>query len=556
MRTLWFSLLASLIASAQPYDLVISNARIVDGTGAPWFYGDVAVKGERIARIAPRGLLASAPATRRVNAQGLVLAPGFIDIQSHSREYLLSGDGRVIGKVSQGVTTEILGEGSTNAPVNPARRGQARASIGGSENEQTFAGEHSFNDWLEAMKKHGGAVNFGSFVGAATLRQYVKGMAEGRLNDAEKTELQRIVRLAMQDGAFGIASALIYPPDSYQSTEELIVAAKAMAPYGGVYITHMRSEGDQLLEGMDEAIRIGREAGVPVEIYHLKAAGKRNWTKADAMIGKINEARAAGLDVQANMYPYTAGSTGLTACFPPNTAADGKLFANLSDPAKRAAIKAEMLNEKTDWENLCNASTPEGVMVLGLNKPENRRYAGKRLSEIATAMNKHWADAAIDLVLSERQRVATVYFMMSEENVKRQLQQPWMKIGTDAGGPDPATAASLVHPRSYGTYPRILGKYVRDEKVLELEDAIRKMTSAVATRLSIPDRGVIREGLFADLVLFDPAQVAERGDYEKPHQVAVGIEHVFVNGVEVWAKGQHTGAKPGQIVRGPGYRKP
>ena len=548
--------LAAALLSAQTYDLVITNARLVDGTGAPWYYADLAIQGQRIARITPRGLLAQAPAARRVNAQGLVLAPGFIDIQSHSREYLLSGDGRVIGKVSQGVTTEILGEGSTNAPINPKRAGQPRASVGGDEAERTFAGDHSFNDWLEAMRKHGASVNFGSFVGASTLRQYVKGMAEGRLNDAEKADLARIVQLAMQDGAFGIASALIYPPDSYQSTEELIVAAKAMAPYGGVYITHMRSEGDQLLEGMDEAIRIGREGGVPVEIYHLKAAGKRNWTKASAMIAKINEARAAGLDVQANMYPYTAGSTGLTSCFPPNTAADGKLFANLSDPAKRAAIKAEMLNEKTDWENLCNASTPEGVLVLGLNKPENQRYAGKRLSEIATAMNKHWADAAIDLVLSERQRIGTVYFMMSEENVQKQLQQPWMKIGTDAGGPDPARATSLVHPRSYGTYTRILGKYVRDERILELEDAIRKMTSAVAVRLGIQDRGVVREGLYADLVLFDPAKIAERGDYEKPHQLSVGVEHVFVNGVEVWSRGQHTGAKPGQIVRGPGYRRP
>lgn len=556
MRSICLLPLAAALLSAQTYDLVITNARLVDGTGAPWYYADLAIQGERIARITPRGLLAQAPAARRVNAQGLVLAPGFIDIQSHSRPYLLSGDGRVIGKVSQGVTTEILGEGSTNAPINPQRAGQPRASVGGDEAERTFSGDHSFNDWLEAMRKHGASVNFGSFVGAGTLRQYVKGMAEGRLNDAEKADLARIVKLAMQDGAFGIASALIYPPDSYQSTEELIVAAKAMAPYGGVYITHMRSEGDQLLEGMDEAIRIGREGGVPVEIYHLKAAGKRNWPKAGAMIAKINEARAAGLDVQANMYPYTAGSTGLTSCFPPNTAADGKLFANLSDPAKRAAIKAEMLNEKTDWENLCNASTPEGVLVLGLNKPENQRYAGKRLSEIATAMNKHWADAAIDLVLSERQRVGTVYFMMSEENVKKQLQQPWMKIGTDAGGPDPARATSLVHPRSYGTYTRILGKYVRDERVLELEDAIRKMTSAVAVRLGIQDRGVVREGLYADLVLFDPAKVAERGDYEKPHQLSVGVEHVFVNGVEVWSRGQHTGAKPGQIVRGPGYRRP
>lgn len=545
-------LLLALALGAQPYDLVIQNARLVDGTGSPWFQADLAVKADRIARIAPAGLLRDTPAARRLDARGLVLAPGFIDIQGHSREYLLDGDGRVIAKVSQGVTTEILGEGTTNAPANEKTSAQAPGSAMQRERKIRFAGDHGFDEWLRAMQTHGTSVNVGSFLGAGTLRQYIKGMAQGRLTAAETAEMQRAVRLGMEDGAFGIASALIYPPDSYQSTEELIAAAQAMAPYGGVYITHMRSEADTLLEATDEAIEIGRRAGVPVELYHLKAAGKRNWGKTEALIEKINAARASGFDIQANMYPYTAGATGLSSCFPPWAAADGKLFDNLASPEVRKKIRAEVMSDKTDWENLCAMSTPEGVLVLGVNKAENKQYAGKRLSEIAKAMNKDYLDAAMDLVLSERQRIGTVYFMMSEENVRKKLQQPWIKIGTDAGGPNPETK-TLVHPRSYGTYTRILGKYVREEKILTLEEAIRRMTSAVATRLSIHDRGLLREGLKADLVLFNPDTVIDRATYEEPNQISTGVEHVFVNGVEVWGRGKHTGAKPGQIVRGPGY---
>jgi dihydroorotase/N-acyl-D-amino-acid deacylase len=316
----------------------------------------------------------------------------------------------------------------------------------------------------------------------------------------------------------------------------------------------MRSEADQYLEAIDEALRIGREGGVPVEIYHLKAAGVRNWHKAPLAIAKIDSARAAGLDVQANMYPYIAGGTGLTACFPPWAAADGKLFDNLADPATRARIRAEIENQTEDWENLCVLSTPGNVLILGLDRPENRQYIGMRLDAIAAAQNKDWIETAFDLVLSERQRVGTIYFMMDESNVRLQLQQPWMKFGTDAGGPDPATARGLTHPRAYGTFTRILGKYVRDEQVIPLEDAIRKMTSAVTTRLNIQDRGVLREGLFADVVVFDPATIRDVATFEVPHQVSVGVKHVLVNGVAVVKDAVHTGALPGRALRGPGYR--
>jgi dihydroorotase/N-acyl-D-amino-acid deacylase len=315
----------------------------------------------------------------------------------------------------------------------------------------------------------------------------------------------------------------------------------------------MRSEADTYLEAIDEAMRIGREGGVPVEIYHLKAAGQRNWAKAARAVAKIDSARAAGQDVQANMYPYTAGGTGLTACLPPWTAADGKLFDNLADPATRARIKAEVQRQTTDWENMCDLATPAGVLITQLRSPQFAQYAGKRLGEIAAAVGKDPLETAMDLILAERRRVETIYFLMDEANVAMQLKQPWMKIGTDAGGYDPDSTTALVHPRSYGTYPRILGKYVRDEKVLPLEDAVRKMSGAVATRLSIRDRGLLREGMYADVVVFDPATIADRATFERPHQLSVGVRDVWVNGVQVIAGGRHTGAKPGRVVRGPGW---
>ncbi len=542
-------------ATEPTYDIIITGGRIIDGTGGAWFYGDVAIEGDRIARIAPPGMLDKFTTNMRVDARGLVVAPGFIDIQSHSRDNFLTGDGRVISKVTQGITTEIMGEGWSNAPANE-KTIAGSGSVDPAEQQfvEAFKAERGFNNWLEAMQKHGASANLGLFVGGATVRMYVKGMAQGKPTKEELDQMRALVKQAMEDGAFGIATALIYPPGNFATTEELIEMSKAMAPYGGIYISHMRSEADQFLEAMDEAMRIGREGGVPVEIYHLKAGGRRNWAKAQQAIDKINAARAAGQDVSADMYPYVAGGTGLTACLPPWASADGKLLANLRDPAMREKIKAEVLKDKTDWENLCQLATPEGVLIVGVDKPENKVFAGMRLSEMAAKQGKPWLDAAIDLIISEEQRVGTIFFMMSEDNIKLQLRQPWMKFGTDAGGADPDKPEGLVHPRSYGTYPRILGKYVREEKVIPLEDAIRKMTSAVANRLSIRDRGLLREGMYADVVVFDPKTVADRATFEKPHQLSVGIKLVLVNGTAVVADGMHTGAKPGRIVRGPGYR--
>jgi dihydroorotase/N-acyl-D-amino-acid deacylase len=357
----------------------------------------------------------------------------------------------------------------------------------------------------------------------------------------------------MKNGAFGVASALIYPPGNFASTEELIEIAKAMSPFGGLYISHMRSEGDQFLEAIDELLRIGREGGVAAEIYHLKAGGVRNWPKARMAIAKIDSARKAGQDVQANMYPYVAGGTGLAACTPPWASADNKLLDNLKDAATRAKIVAEMNVAKGAWENLCGLATPAGVMTVGFEKGEAAKWEGKRLSEIAAELKKDWPNTVIDVLLATEGRVGMIVFMMNEDNVELQLKQPWIKFGTDAGGADPDSTRQMVHPRSYGTFPRILGHYVRERGVMSLEEAVRKASSAVATRLSIQDRGLLREGLLADVVVFDPATIADKATFTQPHQVSTGMQHVFVNGVQVVADGRHTGAKPGRVVRGPGW---
>jgi N-acyl-D-amino-acid deacylase len=540
-------------AGDATYDVIIVNGRVVDGSGNAWFYGDVALKGDRIVRVVRRGQLGSAHALKRIDAAGMVVAPGFIDIQGQSGDLFLNGDGRDVGKLTQGVTTEILGEAYTVAPVSALTLADNAADTAAVKMLRRFPGAHGFDAWLRAMQAHGISPNVGSFVGASTIREYAMGLHMGAAPAAQLDSMREAMRHGMEDGAMGLGSALIYPPGNYASTEELIEIAKAMSPYGGVYITHMRSEADRYLEGIDEAIRIGSEGHVPVEIYHLKAAGKRNWGKASQAIAKIDSARAAGQDVQADMYPYTAGGTGLAACLPPSASADGKLFENLADTAKRAKIRNEIAHPTSYAESLCELATPEGVLLTAFTNPKNKKWAGHRLSEVMAGSGTDWLSTVMDLLLTEHQDIGTIYFLMSDENVAMQLKQPWMKIGTDADGPDPDSMTTFTHPRTYGTYPRILGKYVRDEHVLLLEDAIRKMSGAVADRLLIRDRGLLREGMYADVVVFNPATIQEHTTYEKPNQASTGVREVFVNGVEVIRDGKHTGAKPGRVVRGPGW---
>jgi N-acyl-D-aspartate/D-glutamate deacylase len=413
-----------------------------------------------------------------------------------------------------------------------------------------------FGDWLETMAERGVSPNIGSYLGGGTLRLYGRGMDAGPSGPEEMETMRRVTREAMEDGAFGVSYALIYPPDAYVDTDEIVEVCKVVAEYGGSYITHMRSEADRFLEALEETIEIGRRSGAAVEIYHLKASGKANWEKMPKAIERINAARAEGLDVTVDMYPYVAGGTGLASVLPPSVAEGGKFFDRLRDPVTRAQIREQVLHPSGDWEALGTLAGPEGIMPVEFRQPENQQYLGKSLAKIAEMRGQDWIDAAIDLMLSEESIIGTVYFMMSEKNVALQLQQPWIKISTDAGGVDPAWAKAHgpTHPRAYGTYPRVLGKYVREEKVLTLEDAVRKMSSSVAHRLGLRDRGLLQPGCYADVVIFDPETIGDRATFEDSHQLSVGIRDVWVNGQRVINNSEHTGATPGQIVRGPGAR--
>ncbi len=534
-------------------DVLIRGARVVDGTGNPWFHGDVALSGDRVVEVARPGRVPPEAAGEVVEAAGMVVCPGFIDIQSHSLVPLMV-DPRCLSKITQGVTTEVMGEVWTPAPFG-GRRGdpipRSSWNLPIQEWIERARGWSRFGQWLDAFVERGVSPNVGSFLGGGSLREYACGLDDGDASVEQLGVMRRVVHEAMEDGAFGVSYALIYPPEAYAGTDEIVEVCRAVAEHGGLYITHMRSEGDRFLEALDEAVTIGRRANLPVEIYHLKATARRNWQKMEQAIAAVERARAEGVDVTADMYPYTASGTGLDSILPHWVSAGGGFFAKLRDPAVRQRIVDEMLGGAAENSD---RSDPELIMPIGFRLPEHERYLGRRLSEIAAERGQSWPEAAIDLLAAEDQRIATIFFLMDEGNVKRQLGLPWVKISTDAGGVDPAWAAPRgpTHPRAYGTYPRVLGKYVREERALTLEDAVRKMSGAVADRLGLRNRGQLRAGMYADVVVFDPATIVDRATFDQPHQLSVGVRDVWVNGTRVVKDGKHTGATPGRIVRGPG----
>ncbi len=543
---------------------LIRNARIIDGTGNPWRYGDVLLVGYRIEAIAPPGAIAAENCAEVVDASGiaphsgahynLVVCPGFIDIQSHSILPLMI-DGRCLSKITQGVTTEIMGEAWTPAPVTGRHTDPMTNAISpmpiGDEWMEKMRGWTRFGDWLQSVEDAGVAPNIGSFLGGGTLRAVGKGMEMGRPSADELAVMQRTMAEAMEDGAFGVSYALIYPPDSYTDTHELIEICKVVSRYNGLYCTHMRSESERLFEGLAEALTIGRQADLPLEIYHLKASGPANWHKMPSVLARIEEARGQGLDVTADMYPYAASGTGLSSLLPTWSAADGEFYKNLRDPAVRARIRAETLQGAGGNRGPTTQGGAEDIMPVGFRKPQNQRYIGMRLAQIAAERDQDWLDCAIDLLLSEGQRISAIFFSMSEDNLRLQLPQPWIKIASDAGGLDPAWAAELgpTHPRAYGAFPRMLGKYVREERVLTWEDAVHKMTGAVADRLGLRQRGQLRAGFYADVVLFDPETIGDQATFADSHRLSVGVQDVWVNGERVLRNGAHTDATPGRFIR-------
>jgi len=539
------------------FDTLIVGGRIVDGTGNPWFYGDVAITGEQISAIAPPDAIPHENAKEVVDASGMIVCPGFIDILSHSIITLMT-DYRCVSKITQGVTTEIMGEGWCPAPYGGEESLEfLKSRVVDYKLEEWIERLPNWNrwaDWLDTMTEIGVTPNVGSFMGGGTVRRNVMGMAMGKPTTEQMTAMQNIMAEAMEDGAMGVSQAIIYPPTAYADTNELVKICDVVSRYHGLYITHIRSEADELLEGLDEAIEIGKRAKLPVEIYHLKAAGKRNWHKLEAVIERINSERAAGFDITADIYPYPAMGTGLSAILPPWTAADSKFFDNLRDPVMREKVRAETLAPSGGWEALADLVGPENIMPVGLRQLKNQQYVGVRLTEIAKMRNQEWFDSVVDLFLSEEQRIASIFYSMDEDNVRTKLQQPWITIGTDAGGFDPiwALATGPTHPRGYGSFTRILGRYVRDEKVISLEDAVRKMSGAAAQRLSIRDRGLLREELQADVVIFDPETIADHATFEEPHQLSTGVRDVWVNGTRALEDGKHLGTKSGQFVKGPG----
>ncbi|HVF38515.1 MAG TPA: D-aminoacylase, partial [Gemmatimonadaceae bacterium] len=541
------------VSPAGSYDVIIRGGTVYDGSGSPGVVTDIAIIADTIAAI---GNLSTAKGKTEIDATGLAVAPGFINMLSWATESLIA-DGRGMSDLLQGVTLEVFGEGESMGPLNPAMKKEYLESQGDIKFDIPWT---TLAQYLEHLERRGVSPNVASFIGATTVRVHELGYADRAPSTEELQRMQALVRHAMEEGALGVGSSLIYAPAFYAKTEELVALAKAAAPYGGSYISHMRSEGARLLESVDELMRIARDAAIPAEIYHLKAAGKANWGKLAAVIAKVDSARAAGLPIRADMYTYTAGATGLDASMPPWVQEGGyKEWAKrLADPAVRARVAQEMKTPTDKWENFFTAvESPEQIILVGFRNDSLKHLTGKTLGEVARMRKKTPEETAMDLVVEDGSRVGTVYFLMSEENVRRQLAIPWVTFGSDGG----ALAAegpflkSNPHPRAYGNVARLLGKYVRDEKIIPLSDAIRRLTSLPAANLRISRRGSLRHGFFADVVVFDPARIQDHATFERPHQYATGVTHVFVNGTQVVRDGKHTGAKPGRVVRGPGWKR-
>jgi dihydroorotase/N-acyl-D-amino-acid deacylase len=536
----------------ETYDVILRGGRIVDGSGNPWFKGDLAIRGDRIAAV---GNLAKARARRTIDASGLVVAPGFIDLLGQS-EITVLVDPHVRSKITQGITTEMTGEGGSVAPQTAFTIEDLMPGI--AEYGLTIDW-HDFDGYFRRVKGKGSSINFAHLVGATQVRQAVI-KSDNRLpTPVELESMKRHVARAMEAGAFGLSSSLIYPPASFSDTHELVEMAKVAAKYGGIYASHIRNEAEGIIPALKEAETIGEQAGLPVEIWHLKAAGRQNWGRMKEIIAEIDSARARGIDMTADIYPYPAAATGLAASLPPTASEGGvaKLVERLKDPAERDRIRKEVENPSGGWESLFhNVGGPEGVLVVGVATPANKKYQGKRLSEIAKMRGVDPFDAMFDLLVEEKGSVSCVYFAMSEEDVRVAMATPWVAFNCDASGvsPEGVLGLSSTHPRAYGTFPRVLGRYVREDKVLLLEDAVRKMTSLPAQKLGLRDRGLLRPGMYADITVFDPEKVIDRATFDAAHQYSEGIVHVFVNGAPVVDQGKITDRLPGRILRGPGYK--
>ena len=544
------ALLAAGCSKPAKYDVVIRHGTVYDGTGAAGKTADLAILDDRIAAL---GDLSAERGREEVDATGLAVAPGFINMLSHSETSLIE-DGRSQGALRQGVTLEVFGESS----MGPITDEMAKDSMERQGDIKFSISWRTLGGYLDHLVARGISTNVASFVSAATVRANEIGLDNRPPTGDELERMRAHVRTAMAEGAMGLTTALIYIPGVFAKTDELVELAKVASASGGMYISHMRSEGNRLLEAIDETLTIAREAKIRAEIYHLKESGESNWPKLDAVIAKIEGARKGGLDITADMYTYTAGSTGLDAAMPPWVQEGGYTAwaKRLQDPKIRDRVRREMTTASDAWENLMAAAGGKGTLLVGFKNEALRIYAGKTLAEVAALRGKTVPDTAMDLVVEDGSRVQVVYFLMSEDNVKRQIALPWVSFGSDASSmaPEGAFIKTSTHPRAYGNFARLLGKYVREEHVIPMAEAIRRLTSFPAATLRITDRGKLETGFFADLVVFDPRTIADTSTYEKPHQYAIGVKHVWVNGGQVLKDGEHTGQKPGRVVRGPGYK--